>query len=109
MSAHQVRFDEVADRIGGLCAKSLGGPVSASRSLRRAWWSRIRSLPLEERHLLESQAGQDLIDPRAGQRPDTFTQAGLVDRRDLRHDYDALLGKASLAHLEQDIPRLVRP
>jgi hypothetical protein len=29
----------------------------------------------------------------------------LVDRRDLRHDHNALFGKVPLAHLKQDIPR----
>jgi hypothetical protein len=37
-------------------------------------------LPPEERHLLEPQAGQDLLHPRVGERPDPLPQAGLVDR-----------------------------
>jgi hypothetical protein len=67
-----------------------------------------RSLPSEERHLLESQAVQNLLHPYVGQRPDPFSQAGLFDRRDLCHDYNALLGKVRLAYIEQDIPRFAR-
>src|SRR3954464_4191521 len=54
-------------------------------------------LPPKKRHLLESQASQNLLHPRVGQRPDPFTQASLVDRSDLRHDHDTLLGKVALA------------
>jgi hypothetical protein len=37
-------------------------------------------LPPEERRLLEPQAGQDLLHPRVGERPDPLSQAGLLDR-----------------------------
>ena len=80
-------------------------PAATSRGYAASGWA----LPSEERPLLETQAGQDLFHARAGQRPDPRTQAGLLDRRDLRDDHGAPLWKVPFALPEQDVPRLARP
>jgi hypothetical protein len=43
-------------------------------------------LGAEKGPLLESQPGEDLIDPRRGERSDPLAEARLLDRIDLRYD-----------------------
>src|SRR5689334_8866197 len=69
---------------------------------------RKRSRPIEKRLLLKSESGQNLLDARLGQRPDSLSQTLLVDRSNLRHDHDAPLWKIGFTVVEKDVPWLVR-
>jgi hypothetical protein len=98
----------LAEAVTGLEATPSSGRTSSLRR-RRGDAASGGAIPSEERPLLEPQAGQDLFHARVGQRPDPRAQAGLLDRRDLRDDHEAPLGKAPFARVEQDVPRFARP
>jgi hypothetical protein len=112
LALHEIRHVRVqragsplVDRAG----RRLGEVLVAVDGPETADFEKGRSLPPEERPLLEAQAGQDLLHPRVRERPDPLPQAGLLHRRDLRDNHDAPLGEVPLARLEQDVPGPTRP
>jgi len=61
---------------------------------------------MEKRRLQKSHARQYLLNPLSGQGAYVFTEARLVNRRDLGHDHHALLLQIPLTRIQQDIAGL---